>query len=100
MGTSTKPVWEINSTDKKEWFKKHKEPILIKKFKKFESSVTTNPYPSNPDVKPLKGKMKDLTEYVKGGSHSRAVRGVYKIDPSDHEIALVQFDWKQNIDYR
>lgn len=101
MGTSTSVVWEINPEDRQEWFKNHrKEASLVKKFEKFEKSVTANPYTTNPDVKKLKGPMKDYLEYVKGGSGSKAVRGVYQINQPASRIELAQFDWKGSINYR
>ncbi|NTU47301.1 hypothetical protein HGA88_06790 [Candidatus Roizmanbacteria bacterium] len=91
--TTTKSVWQFRKGQAEEWKKNHRgDTILNKKFYSFEQSVTENPYLSNPDVKPMKGKIKDVTEYKKGD-----VRGLYQIDESNTELDLITFDWKGNI---
>ena len=94
--STTKPVWVINQTDKDKWLKDHKSDAqLKKKFEKFEKSVTDEPTTANPHVKQLKGALKDIHEYK-----VRPVRGLYKIDFTNTELALVDFDYKGNIKYK
>jgi len=94
--SSTKPVWVINKEHKDEWLKDHKsDAILKKKFDKFEQSVTEEPTTANPHVKKLKGQLKDIHEYK-----VPPVRGLYKINYSDTQLELVDFNYKGNIKYK
>lgn len=94
--STTKPVWTIDKSAKKKWNKKNsKDTKLVKKFKKFEESVTDEPYPyRNRAVKKLKGDLSDTLEYKK-----RPVRGIYQLDEPNTTIKLIDFNWKESIEY-
>jgi len=98
----TKAVWTIPRDRKDEWLKEHRgDTTLVKKFKKFERSVTENPLPkpanpANPNAKWLKGNLRDTAEYKVGD-----VRGLYRLSKPEFKIIdLVDFNWKGNITYR
>lgn len=94
--SNTNPVWKIAKEDKDDWMKKHgRNTTLVKKFRKFEQSVTTDPYLTNRKVKKLQGTYSDVYEYK-----NRPVRALYQLDKPKTEIRLIDFDVKGNISYR
>ena len=95
VSSNTEPVWTITGESRGDWLKKHSSDAqLVKKFGKFEKSVTQNPV-SNRDVIKLKPPLSDTYEYKKP-----PVRGLYTLDHSNAEINLVDFNWKGNVRYK